>query len=352
MSAQHDGGELRTTVLVDYGQWYLFDPERIDTDLGELVGDPVGDAELWERRCASAGGAAIIYTLKPHDDTAVVARSVSEPSGLEGADHVAEFSMVVPSGRLALTGWDTSVISGTLEVPVEPVRVRVGWFGLTRSRESDDYAAETFEIEVFPGSPGAVETVRCWSAWAPPAPESTRSNGLRWYAGPRAAEARATMDLIPLTFWSPYPTLPDGTGSVTSLWRDPRDDSRWADGTGLGSHRILCELTPVEADDLEAQGFPSVRTYAIDGDGRIWTSDVMPLERVPCLNLVPPWQFEMVKGMSGGLVGTQVIDLPPGWDRLVRLSRDGASREEVAAVDESIDGLYQRWRADQPAPTS
>lgn len=346
------GGELRTTVLVDYGQWYLFDPERIDTDLSVLVGDPVSDAELWERRCASTGGAAIVYTLKPHDDTAVVARSLPGPSGLEGADHVAEFSMVVPSGRLALTGWDTSVISGTLDVPVEPVRVRVGWFGLTNARESGDDAAETFGVEVFPGPAGPVETIRCWPAWAPPAPESIRSNGLRIYAGPRAAEARGAMEWIPRMFWSPYPTLPDGAGSVSGIWRDPRDGSRWAFGSGSGSHSCLFELTPEEADHLEAQGFPSVRTYAIDGDGRIWTSDVMPLERVPCLNLVPPLQFEMMKGLSGGLVASQVIDLPPGWGRLVRLSRDGTSREEVAAVDEAIDGFYQRWRDDQSAPTT
>ena len=29
----------------------------------------------------------------------------------------------------------------------------------------------------------------------------------------------------------------------------------------------------------------------------------MPLERVPCLDLVPRWQFEMVTGITGGLIG-------------------------------------------------
>jgi hypothetical protein len=353
VSAAIGGDVLRTTVEVDYGQWYLFDPERVRADTGGLIDDAVSQAELWERRCASSGGAAIVYTLKQFGETAVEARSVAGPSPLDGADHVAEFSLVVPSGRLALSGWETSVVSGTLDVPAGPVRVRVSWFGLARSRESEDDADEYFEIDVFPGPSAPVETVRCWPTWAPPEAESTRSNGMRRYVGPRAAEARESMEWVPLLFWSPYPSLPDGTGGVTSMWRDPRDDSRWVHGSGSGSHVVLCELTPDEARAMEAQGFPNVRTYAIDGDGRIWTSDVMPLERMPCLNLVPPWQFEMVKGMSGGLVGVAVIDLPPGWGRLIRRPRvSGAPPEEVAEIDDASDAFYQRWRDDQPAPTS
>jgi hypothetical protein len=344
----------RTTVDVDYGQWYLFDPERLRAEIGGLIDDDVSQAELWERRCASTGGVAIVYTLKQHGDTAVEARVVPAPSAPDGADHVAEFSMVVPSGRLALSGWETTVISATMDVPTEPLRVRVSWFGLTRSLEAEDDAAERFEVEVFPGPDGPVETLRWWPTWAPPLPESTRANGMRWYVGPKAAEARASMEWIPLSFWSPYPSLPDGSGSVTSMYRDPSDESRWAHGSGSGSHKVLAELTPDEARVLQAQGFPNVRTYAIDGDGRIWTSDLMPLERTPCLNLVAPAHFEMVKGLSGtaGLPRIQVIDLPLGWGRIIRRPRDtGTPPEEVAAVDDAIDGFYQRWRDDQPAPT-
>ena len=346
---------LRTTVEVDYGQWYLFDPERLRDEIGGLIADDVSQAELWERRCASTGSVAIVYTLKQYGVSEVEARSVPQPSGLDGADHVAEFSMVVPTGRLALSGWETTVISATLDVPTEPLRVRVSWSGLTHSLESEDETAERFGVEVFPGSAGPVETLRWWPTWAPPAAESTRANGMRWYVGPRAAEARASMEWIPLMFWSPYPSLPDGSGSVTSMYRDPSDDSRWAHGSGSGSHKVLAELTEDEARALEAQGFPNVRTYAIDGDGRIWTSDVMPLERTPCLNLVAPAQFEMLKAMPGadGMPGLQVIDLPLGWGRLIRRPRDtGTPPEEVAAVDDAIDGFYQRWRDDQPAPTS
>jgi hypothetical protein len=351
------GDVLRTTVEVDYGQWYLFDPERLRAEMGGLIDDAVSQAELWERRCASTGGVAIVYTLKQYGVSEVEVRSVQGPAALDGADHVAEFSMVVPSGRLALSGWETTVISATLDVPTEPIRIRISWFGLTRSLESEDETAERFEVEVFPGPDGPVETLRWWPTWAPPAAESSRPNGMRWFTGPKAATARESMEWIPLMFWSPYPSLPDGSGSVTSMWRDPQDDSRWADGSGIGSHKVLAELSSDEARALEAQGFPNVRTYAIDGDGRIWTSDVMPVERTPCLNLVAPAHFEMVKGLSGGdgdrVPGIQVIDLPPGWGRIIRRPRaTGTPPEEVAAVDDAIDGFYQRWRDDQPAPTS
>lgn len=350
MTPDRESDVLRMSVLVDYGQWYLFDAENRDDILG-LIDDPVSQAELWERRCASSGGAAIVYTLKQHGPTAVLARSVPQPRPLDGADHIAELSLVVPSGRLAFSGWETSEVSGTLDVPTGPVRVRIAWIGLERETETENDAVEEFRVDVFPGPKGPVETILCWPTWAPPEPASSRVNGLRLLAGPRAEEARASMEWIPLLFWPPYPTLPDGY--VTSMYRDARDDSQWAHGTGGGGHAALLELTPEEAHDLASQGFPSVRTYAIDGDGRVWTSDVMPLERVPCLNLVPPWQFEMVKGMTGGLVGIQVIELPPGWGRLIRRPRDGGTPpEEVEAIDDVSDGFYQRWRDDQPAPTS
>jgi hypothetical protein len=41
-------GVLRVTVEVDYGQWYLFDPDADATWLGDVVDtDPVTWAELW-----------------------------------------------------------------------------------------------------------------------------------------------------------------------------------------------------------------------------------------------------------------------------------------------------------------
>ena len=164
--------------------------------------------------------------------------------------------------------------------------------------------------------------------------------------GPRAEEVVASLEQIPLLFWSPYPETPDGR--VSSLWRDVVNGSRWAYGSGRGGHRVLRELTTDEADHLEARGFPNVYTYAIDGDGRIWESGLMPFERTPFLNMMPRLQFDIVKGFDTN----RIIDLPPGWGRLIRRPRDGGGPVEVTGVDDADDAFYQRWRDDHPAPTS
>ena len=215
-------GELRATVEIDYGQWYLFDPEADTTWLQDLVGtDPVGWAELEERRCRSSGSGAIVYALKHDGPTEIVVRSVaSAPDVDTAADHVAECSLQVPSNRLAVSGWETTVIGGVLAVPAEPVRARIAWFGLT----TGDKSAERFSVTIFPGPLGPVEVLRCWPAWEPPPRESTTPSGLRRYVGVGAAEARGSMEPLPLSFWSPYPQTSDGY--VTSLWRDLADGSR------------------------------------------------------------------------------------------------------------------------------
>ena len=76
MTAPGGADGVRTTVEVDYGQWYLFDPERLRDEIGGLIADDVSQAELWERRCASTGGVAIVYTLKQYGHTPVEARVV------------------------------------------------------------------------------------------------------------------------------------------------------------------------------------------------------------------------------------------------------------------------------------
>jgi hypothetical protein len=44
-------------------------------------------------------------------------------------------------------------------------------------------------------------------------------------------------------------------------------------------------------------------------------------------------------------------ELPPGWNRLYRLARDGrGGHVPVDAVDDSDDGYYQRWPDDGPGP--
>ncbi len=166
----------------------------------------------------------------------------------------------------------------------------------------------------------------------PPPSETTTVDGLRVYRGAHAATARESDEVDPAAVLVAL-SRDSRTDSITSLWHDPVDASRWAQGSDPGGHEVLRELTAEDAAALEAQGFPSVYTYAIDGDGRIWTSGMMPLERVPCLNLVPRRQFEMVTSIAGGLIGDSVIDLPDGWRRIYRLPRDGKGPRVEVPVD-------------------
>jgi hypothetical protein len=345
-----EGDEVVVSIMVDYGQFYLYDvehgsPESIDA---------VAEAWLHERKAGPADHGVIVYTDKQVGETMVTVRLLESLATADPtADHQVELSFTIPSGWLGVYAWGDLEPSALLAVPRDPLRCRVSWTGLGHGTPLADEppSPEALTIEVAPGDAADPAVLRSWPAWAPPPThQTTAPTGMRELSGPGAAEARQAMEWVPLLFWPPYPETSSGT--VTGLWRDPADGTHWANGSGRNSRDVLRELTPAEVEELKAQGFPSVRTYAIDVDGRIWTSDVMPLERVPCLNLVPQWQFEAIRGMSGGLVGTAVIDLPPGWGRIVQRQRDTRQLVgEVERVDDDPAFDYQRWRDDQPGPT-
>jgi hypothetical protein len=111
------------------------------------------------------------------------------------------------------------------------------------------------------------------------------------------------------------------------------------------SHKFLQELSPAAADALAAQGFPPVYTYARDADGRIWSADMMPLERVPALLLIPADRWAMLRSfMPADQI--QVVDLPEGWSRITRRALDHTGRAELVdgPIGDGHDGFYQRWR--------
>jgi hypothetical protein len=342
MSEGGGEAELRATVEVDYGQWYLFDPETMTDDISGLVLDPVTQAEVWERKCGTNGGAAMVYANKHDGPIEVAVRSSrAEPDLDEAADHVAECSVTTSSGRLAVSGWESTNLGGEIAVPRGPLRVRISWYGLVPDAGYDDWERERFEVVVFPGPIQSVEVLRWWPPWMPPPAETTAPGGLRRFAGVEAARARASLEPLNRSF-DPSPRH-EGI-AVTSLWRDPADGSHWAHGTGDGS-QVLVELSDEAFTSLEAESYEPVTTHARDADGRIWQSYMRPVERASVLLLIQPERWQALQAF---LPPDQIhlVELPDGWTRITRRALDGSGGLALvdAVVNEGADGYYQRWR--------
>jgi hypothetical protein len=320
-----------------------YDPGAFDPMAGE------SRAHAWEDRCESLGTAIVVNLLDGAGEIPVEVRVLAQPAPIEPAwDHVAELSIEAPSGRLQVYGWmvDTD-LAGEVDVPAGPLRARIHWGGLEESMRVEptpdkDVASPTqVRVDLFPGPAGPIETLRTWHLWTPPVHESVTESRLRRYRGYRAVEVQAGLEPLPRRFWPPYPSTSEG--HVTDLWRDPADGSRWARGSGAQGHRFLQELTDDEAEGLEAEGFPAVRTYATDADGRIWTCDLIPLERAPALALIQADRWPMLRGILRD-DEVAMIDLPPGWSRITaRPFTGGPPRLVDRVAGDGTDAFYQRW---------
>ena len=342
-----EGIEWRGVVAVQYGTVILADADGAVRGLGDTESFHLA----WEERCGSLGEGVQILLPERDDDVPAHIRVLAVPGELEPEwEHVAEVGFRVPTGRLVVFSWmvDEDVV-GEVAVPTHPLIARVHWGGLERwlegtsHRDRDEPSSLSLRIDLVPGELDGVRTLRTWHLWEPPTQESTTSAGLRRYRGQTAVKRQASLVASEVLFWDPFPTTEEGT--VNSIWQDPSDGSRWAFGNGPMSHPFLQELTPEEAAALEAQSFPPVRTYARDRDGRIWTSDLIPMERSPALLLIPTDRFEVLQGILG-TDGMRVIDLPAGWERITRrpLDRSGPPALVTEVPGDGEDGFYQRWR--------
>ena len=104
--------------------------------------------------------------------------------------------------------------------------------------------------------------------------------------------------------------------------------------------------------ELEALSFPQVRTYALDTNGWIWTSDQMPIARAPALLYVPPDRFAFIP-VTPPADEILLVDLPDGL-RLDHAADDGVAgggpgrgRRCRRGPPCSLPALA-RWRGDRP----
>ena len=350
--------EWAGVMEVAYGTVVLADPTMglPDDDPYEMGRAAV---RLGEEHCAGRPGELRVM-LPERDDRVHVevrVRDALDPIDDVGPDweHVAETGFEAPTGRLQLYSWmPDEDLAAELDVPAGPLRARIHWAGLEawleeardRGPRDDGIGPVRVRIDLAPGDasgegPG-VQTMRTWHFWAPPVHESVGADGLRRYEGVTAIDRRMELELLPVRFWSPFPTI--AAGNVTSLFRDPADGSRWAAGDGTNRHPFLQELTPEAAEGLASQGFPPVRTFARDERGLIWSADTMPLERVPALLLLPPDRWAVLQGMLPP-EEVRIVDLPAGWARITRRPFDGSGPAVLVAAPDGVgdDALYQRW---------
>jgi len=342
-------------VEVQFGTIVLADKESAERGL-EGTSD---NTLLWEQHCGALGDGIQVLVPERDEDVSTQVRVLESRGAIEPEwEQVAEVGLRVPTGRLVVFSWMVDEdLAGEVDVPTEPQIARIHWAGLDawladRSyRETGGPGPIRVRVDLAPGELEAVRTLREWQPWAPPVHESTRPDGLQVYRGVGADRRRQGLEPLPIRFWHPYPTIDEG--SVTSMWRDPADGSRWADGSGgPWSHAFLRELSGAEADALAAQGFPPVRTYARDAAGRIWSADMVPLERASALLLIPPERWTMFQGLFTR-EEIEIVDLPAGWSRITRRPFGGAgSPVIVGSLDgDGNDALYQRWRDGAEIPT-
>jgi hypothetical protein len=319
---------------------------------------------FWEEKCATLGGGIQVSLPEQNGDVPIEVRVLDESAPIEDYwDHVAEVGLHAPGGRLQVFSWMADVdLAAELDVPTEPLVARIHWTGMgawldhvEANRYEESAALVRLRVDLVPGTLDAVRTLKTWERWAPPVHESRRANGLRVFRGVAAGRRVATLEPERRSFWSPYPTTEEGT--VSALYRDPADGSRWAHGNGGSwSYQFLQELSPDEATALEAASFWQGYTYARDAEGRIWSAFQMPLERVPALAYIRPdhWQTLLAtfEGQTTGVLDYQVVDLPPGWSRITRRRVDETGPAElVDEVDDATDAFYQRWRDGAEIPS-
>jgi hypothetical protein len=330
---------------VDYGQFYLF-----DADLG--MANPEGDdffADPWldEHQCGSIGSSAIVLTLAQHGPTRVevvaVVEAATDAADPQDWDHVVDMSMGIPSGRLAVIGWESTGPVHLLEVAPGDCVVRILWGGLDEAVETNDPGREHLRIEVRPGPSAATKVIRPWARWVPPSYQAVASNGLRLFLGGLATEREKAMTGVNLQFWGHDPETPDG--SVSRVLVDPEGGSHFASGQSHDGYAMLRELTDEELAEITAAGDPYRHLFLVDENGHIWNTQ-MPLRRTPSLQYTPPENFAFIREL--GRPEDEPEPLPPGWDRIVRVSLDRPEPVDVDDVGAPEPGVtYQRMRSEQ-----
>ena len=171
--------------------------------------------------------------------------------------------------------------------------------------------------------------------------ERLASNGLRLYLGGVATEKAKAMTSVNLLFWNDNPAIPDGT--VGGLLLDPESGAHFASGYSRDGYNMLRELTDDELVEVTAAGDPYRLLFLVDEQGHVWNTQ-MPLRRTLALQHISRENFAMIRQL--GRPEDEPEPLPPGWDRIVRISLEHPEPVDVVVVGDPEPGVtYQRRRS-------
>ena len=159
------------TFAYDYNQLYLYDADRERPSDGNEYLEPLGDANENGRSVGAASG--VVDVLMPRLENFAASMELhvcSEAPPLRDAlDHVVEFDLALPSGRLALEG---SGGSGVLEtrVPSGTYRARLSGtdFAAATEWQYDDPAdpPDRYWLELWPTDTAAPPAeLRRWQGY-------------------------------------------------------------------------------------------------------------------------------------------------------------------------------------------
>ena len=148
-------GTARVEFAYDYNQLYLYDAE---TDLGPEANAYLDALDVATRTGLTVGASGgVIDVLMPRQENFGASMDVrvasDRPSLQEDADHVVEFDLALPSGRLVLEG---SGGSGAEEVRLQPgtYRARLSGRGFDAAAqwryEEDCNPADSYVLELWP----------------------------------------------------------------------------------------------------------------------------------------------------------------------------------------------------------
>lgn len=161
-------------VVADYGQIYIFDPDRPPSAAPSTEDDNEAlralDDAYESRRFVGydPGGFIDVVTPSQYNPRVPVRVEVGQhrpPKDLEAWDHVVEVPLPVLSGRLMFMASGSGISKGTT-VPPATYRARISGRGFLEDfEEIEGQVRESFRLQLWPATPSEPALLKSWAGY-------------------------------------------------------------------------------------------------------------------------------------------------------------------------------------------